>query len=565
MPSLADFSILRPQTMPSAQSTDFGPSTQQQFDTASMRDALPAGTRLGGYQIIDVVGRGRYSIVYLVLDSSLQRQMAIKEYLPFALAERHGHPGVVLKAGADTGAYASGLADFLSEGNLLTRLDHPSIARVHSFWEENNTAYMVMPYYAGQTLAATLKALPRPPDEAWLRALLAPLLSGLNVLHNAQCFHRNITPDNIFMLEDGRPVLLDFSASNRVIGDKTLSLTSRLNPAYAAIEQYPESATLSQGPWTDLYALAAVLHFAITRQIPALATVRAANDPQRPLSEAMRTLQKLFLGLHYSESFLAGIDKALSVKPRGRPRNAADFMLSLDRVPSAVVAPLPEPLDTPSAFIPRGDSMFQASQMPGNWAAPERSVRTAPPRRSRAPLWIAALCTVALAAVGGWWWTQQMQPAASRSAADTPPPSAVAAAPATPAPVGVPASAVAETSGASPAPSSAAVQAEIPLPAASGLASASAPFTPAPVAQETPPIVVSPVADEPAPAPAPKPAPPRKVAAKATAPAEPDNPRAVCGPRSNFSLLYCMQTQCNKPKFAQHAQCLVLRRQGEIN
>ena len=550
--------------MPPAQSTDFGPSTQQQFDTASTRDALPPGTRLGGYQIIDVVARGRYSIVYLVLDSSLQRQMAIKEYLPFALAERRGHSDVVLKSGADTNAYASGLADFLSEGNLLTRLDHPSIARVQSFWEENSTAYMVMPYYAGQTLATALKAMPRPPDEAWLRALLAPLLSGLNVLHNAQCYHRNITPDNIFILEDGRPVLLDFSASNRVIGDKTLSLTSRLNPAYAAIEQYPESATLSQGPWTDLYALAAVLHFAITRQIPALATVRAVNDPQRPLAETMRTLQKLFLGLHYSEAFLTGIDKALSVKPRGRPRNAADFMLSLDRAPNAVVSPLPDPLDTPSAFIPRGDSVFQASQMPGDWVMAERSVRAAPPRRSRAPLWIAALCTIALATVGGWWWTQQMQPAASRSAADAPPPGAVATAPVNPAPVDVPASAVAETSESSPVPvpASAVVQTEMPSPAASEVAAAPAPL-PAPIAPvTTPPVVEAPVAATRAPEP--QPAPPRKVA-KATIPAEPDNPRAMCGPRTNFSLVYCMQTQCNRPKFAQHAQCLVLKRQGEIN
>jgi hypothetical protein len=469
---------------------------------------------------------------------------------------------VVLKAGADTDAYASGLADFLSEGNLLTRLDHPSIARVHSFWEENNTAYMVMPYYAGKTLAATLKALPRPPDEAWLRALLAPLLSGLNVLHNAQCYHRNITPDNIFILEDGRPVLLDFSASNRVIGDKTLSLTSRLNPAYAAIEQYPESATLSQGPWTDLYALAVVLHFAITRQIPALATVRAVNDPQRPLSEAMRTLQKLFLGLSYSEAFLAGIDKALSVKPRGRPRNAADFMLSLDRVPNAVVTPLPEPLDTPSAFIPRGDSVFQASQMRDDWITAERSVR-APPRRSRAPLWVAALCTIALATVGGWWWMQQMPPAASRSAADAPPArpaSTVATAPISAAPVEVPASAVAETSESSPLPAAASAISQAEAPTASASEAAIAP--PPVAAVETPPVVVAPVAATPAPAP--EPAPSRKVA-KATAPAEPDNPRAMCGSRENFSLVYCMQTQCKRPKFSQHAQCLVLKQRGEIN
>ena len=543
--------------MPPVQSSaDFGPSTQQ-FDTASTRDALPSGTRLGGYQIIDMLGRGRFGIVYLALDSSLQRQVAIKEYLPPALATRREGPLVALKPGADGAVFASGLADFLSEAKLLTRLDHPALARVHSFWEENRTAYMAMPYYHGQTLAATLKTLPHPPDETWLRSLLAPLLSGLNVLHTAQCHHRNISPDNIFILADGRPVLLDFGLSNRVIGDR---VTARLNPAYAAIEQYPESATLPQGPWTDLYALAGVLHYAITRQVPVLATMRTIDDPQRPLADTVRTLQKLFPDLHYSEAFLAGIDKALSVKPRDRPHNAADFLLSLDRAMPAATPPppTPTPVEPPAAFVAHREPVFEARPVREEWFTADSSGHAPAPRR-RGPLWVAALCTLALVAIGGWWWTQMRTAAPSVAVAAAPPPSAVVIAPVVePTPVDVPASAVAAGPAASLAmPASSAVAPEPEPVAAAASAAPVAPTAAAPVATAAP---VPEAASEPSPEPAAS----RKVAQVAAA-VEPDNPRAVCGPRTNFSLVYCMQTQCKKPKFAQHAQCLVMKQRGEIN
>ncbi len=527
-------------------SRDFGPSTQQ-FDPALTRDALPAGTRLGGYQIVELLGRGGFGIVYLALDSSLQRQVAIKEYFPAELATRHGDHQISVRTGGDANAYASGKTAFLNEAKMLARFDHPSLARVHSFWEENRSAYMVMPYYEGRSLAATLAAMSGPPDETWLRALLTPLLSALSTLHASQCMHLDISPENIMVLGDGRPVLIDFGVANRWATDKTLPLTALLNPAYAPIEQYNQSDAMPQGPWTDLYALAGVLHFAITGQPPARATVRAVDDPQRPLAEVVHTLNKGLPQLSYSGPFLAAIDKALSVKPRDRPRDVADFQQWLDRAPAA-------PAPAAPAQGKRREPVFAPSSQG------EESL-TREPARSNLPLWIAGLSALTLAFAGMWVW-QQMQagptvvyapPAASPpAAAPWVPPSAPPAEAPAPSPVAAAASvsAVALSEPASAPVAAVAPVVARPEPSASAVAAMVAALEPR-------------VAE---PEPSPKPARKAENTVKATAAAgEAATPRAACGTRANFSLVYCMETQCKKPRFVQHPQCVDFRRRGEIN
>ncbi len=507
-------------------SRDFGPSTQQ-FDAALIRDALPAGTRLGGYQIVELLGRGGFGIVYLALDSSLQRQVAIKEYFPAELAMRYDDHQISVKPGAEASAFAIGKAAFLNEAKMLARFDHPSLARVHSFWEENRSAYMVMPYYEGRSLRATLAALPSPPDEAWLRALLTPLLSGLSSLHAAQCLHLDISPENIMVLGDGRPVLIDFGVANRWATDKTLPLATLLNPAYAPIEQYSESESLPQGPWTDLYALAGVLHFAITGQAPARATVRAVDDPQRPLAETVLTLNAGLPQLNYSSGFLAAIDKALAVKPRDRPRDVMDFQQWLDRAPTA---PAPAPADSNK----RQEPVFAPSSQ-----SDASFTRESPQRHGL--LWMAGLFVAVLALVGAWVW-QQMQVG----------PIVVYAPLATSAPVeSAAAAAVSEPAFAT-------------LPAASLAASAPQPSEPSAAAVAAAVEALEPTVTEPAPKRS-RTAERAERAAKAAAAEEAAAPRAACGTRANFSLLYCMQTQCKKPRFTQHPQCLDLRRRGEIN
>ena len=120
-------------------------------------------------------------------------------------------------------------------------------------------------------------------DEAALRALLLPLLEALILLHASAVYHRDIAPDNILMPADGSdPILLDFGAARRAIGDRTQTFTAILKPSYAPIEQYAESTALRQGPWTDVYALGAVVHYLLTGQPPPPATARAVVDDYEP-------------------------------------------------------------------------------------------------------------------------------------------------------------------------------------------------------------------------------------------------------------------------------------------
>jgi hypothetical protein len=224
-------------------------------------DALPPGTRFGEFEIVRVLGVGGFGIVYLAKDHSLERDVALKEYMPASLAARGQGPQITVRSSAFAETYAIGLRSFVNEARLLARFDHPSLVKVYRFWEDNATAYMVMPFLQGTTLRDTRRAMAHPPNEAWVRSVIAPILSALELLHREGVYHRDIAPDNILLPHDGPPVLLDFGAARRVISDRTQSLTAILKPSYAPIEQYAEMAQMRQGPWTDLYALGAVIHY----------------------------------------------------------------------------------------------------------------------------------------------------------------------------------------------------------------------------------------------------------------------------------------------------------------
>ena len=251
---------------------------------SDMGNGLPIGTRLGEFELIKLLGEGGFGIVYLATDHSLQRRVALKEYMPSSLAARFGESQVQVKSERYRETFEAGRKSFINEARLLAQFDHPSLVKVYRFWEANGTAYMVMPFYEGKTLRDTLRANPRKPDEAWLRTLLLPLTEALQVIHAEQCYHRDIAPDNVMMLAPSqRPLLLDFGAARRVIGDMTQALTVILKPGYAPVEQYAEIPGMKQGAWTDVYALAAVVHYAITGRTPPPSVGRLLNDTYQPL------------------------------------------------------------------------------------------------------------------------------------------------------------------------------------------------------------------------------------------------------------------------------------------
>lgn len=293
---------------------------------------LPIGTRLGEFELIGLVGAGGFGIVYLAMDHSLGRRVALKEYMPATLAQRSEGLRVTLRSERNAETFEAGRRSFVNEARLLAQFDHPALVKVYRFWEDNGTAYMVMPYYEGITLKRALLERGAPPDEAWLKRLLAPLLDALEVMHAAQVYHRDIAPDNILLLAGERPLLLDFGAARHVISDMTQALTVILKPGYAPVEQYAEMPELKQGAWTDLYALGAVVHLAITGRVPPPAVGRLVNDSLVPLAQQAAG--------RYSGEFLRAIDRALAVRPEQRPQNVAEFRTLLHISPDEATVPV---------------------------------------------------------------------------------------------------------------------------------------------------------------------------------------------------------------------------------
>ena len=296
--------------------------------------ALPRGTRLGEFELKRVLGVGGFGIVYLAFDHALEREVAIKEYMPAQLAGRTASMQVSLLSQSNAESFSLGLKSFVNEARLLARFDHPSLVKVHRYWEGNHTAYMAMPYYTGHNLHAVRRHLPRNPDQAWLLDILRPLLGAVERLHQEGVYHRDISPDNIILTPDGRPVLLDFGAARRVLADKSVALTAILKPAYAPIEQYGESGSVKQGPWTDLYAMGATLHHLLLGRAPLPSTSRALDDEMPPL--ASMALDGC------APEFLACLDWMLKPRPADRPQSVAALRARLDRLAAAPATPRPD-------------------------------------------------------------------------------------------------------------------------------------------------------------------------------------------------------------------------------
>ncbi|MEO8921862.1 MAG: serine/threonine-protein kinase [Caldimonas sp.] len=365
-------------------------------------NTLPTGSYLGEFEIITVIGEGGFGIVYLAEDHSLGRCVALKEYMPSSLAQRVGGALVSVKSERHRETFEAGLKSFVNEARLLAQFDHPSLVKVYRFWEANGTAYMVMPFYEGITLKDELKAMGAPPDETWLRDLLEPLTEALAVIHAEQCFHRDIAPDNVILLKgSNRPLLLDFGAARRVIGDMTQALTVILKPGYAPVEQYAEVPGMKQGPWTDVYALAAVVHYAITGKTPPTSIGRLMNDNFVPMAQAGAG--------RYSPQFLAAMDRALVVKPEQRTASIDALRHDLGMEPSA---------PDPSKAARRSGPATVAGALP------------AVARKSRVPVFVGIAIVVLLAIAGGWYGWLSSRPATSPAIGATAAPAVVVAPPA---------------------------------------------------------------------------------------------------------------------------------------
>jgi hypothetical protein len=326
-------------------------------------NALPAGYVLQEYTVKSVLGHGGFGITYLAADNNLGKDVAIKEYLPTEFAVRRDDSQVQPRSTADNDDYEWGLDRFMKEAQTLGLFRHPNIVPVYRAFKENGTAYMVMEYQKGQALTELFRKHRSEFTEEDLLGLMIPLLEGLAVVHKAGYLHRDLKPGNIFIREDGSPVLLDFGAARNAVGRKSKNLTSIVTPGYAPLEQY--FADGNQGPWTDIYAIASILYQAVAGRIPPEAPARVKRDPITHAVDAGRG--------RFSETFLTAIDIGLRVEEEQRPQTVEQWraMLLGQEVPAAPPPTMGRDAVRESASVRSSATMLAGHATVGGAAARE--------------------------------------------------------------------------------------------------------------------------------------------------------------------------------------------------
>jgi serine/threonine protein kinase len=348
------------------------------------------------YLVGRVLGHGGFGITYLGWDVNLALKLAVKEYLPSNVATRApGSSKVTAYTSRTTQDYQWGLEKFLDEARVLARFqNHPGIVSVLNFFRANDTAYLVMEYLEGMTFAEYLAQHGGRISGDQAIEILTPVMNALCEVHKAGILHRDISPDNVHIGGPGKVKLLDFGAARYALGQQSKNLSVILKEGFAPEEQYRSKGV--QGPWTDVYAVAATLYKAVTGTTPIPALDRLETDElARP-----STLP----GVVISAQQEAALMKGLAVRAADRYQSMEDFQAGLAGAPvenkTRLIAPVLEkeatPLPTPLPPAPA-------------------------PRKSPALIWAVAALGVAAIAGGGYLATRKSAPSAvAQAPASTP-------------------------------------------------------------------------------------------------------------------------------------------------
>ncbi len=274
---------------------------------------------IGEFRILGVLGSGGFANTYLASETALGRQVAIKEFFPGELAVRSETSAVRVRAPAQERQFRWGLERFVREAKTLAKFRHPNIVRVFRVFEANDTAYISLEYVKGADLERWLVALGRPPTQTELDELVTPVLDALDVVHGAGILHRDVKPANIYIREsDKKPVLIDFGAARFAVGEFAGTTAAIVSKGYSPHEAYATDPK-QQGPWTDIYGLAATIYRALSGAAPPESTSRVLDDDLTPCARMPA------LSGNYRPEFLAGVDAGLALMPKARPRSIADW------------------------------------------------------------------------------------------------------------------------------------------------------------------------------------------------------------------------------------------------
>ncbi len=283
--------------------------------------ALKANTRVGKYAIVEVVDTNSHSVIYRARLEDTEQEFWLQEYFPRELAERHPGSTAVQPLPGQESKFEEGLTLFLQEARILSQIQEPYLIRVREYAEAGGTAFLSMDLESGITLNAHLEQHGEL-AQTELCDLFFPLLKGLRVVHSHGLLHRDVNPENIFIRDSGLPLLFGFGSTHRTLPIWNAELESRVTPGYSAIEQYNDQGNL--GPWTDLYAMGAVMYRCISGRVPVAANTRVSEltrgNPD-PLPSAAETYRR-----GYDSRILDAVDRLMRPAPQDRPQSVDEIM-----------------------------------------------------------------------------------------------------------------------------------------------------------------------------------------------------------------------------------------------
>ncbi len=287
-------------------------------EPGQLNQPLEEGTRLENYRVLRLLAHGGFSFVYLAHDEN-ETPVAIKEYLPSTLALRTNgalSPNVPEENAA---TFRYGMKCFFEEGRALAGLSHPNVVRVLNFFRANDTVYLVMRYERGRTLQQHIVNRRGALEETWIRKTFVELLNGLREVHSNKLLHLDIKPGNVYVRNDGTPLLIDFGAARQTLCAEGIKLPPTYTPGFASPEQHARRDDL--GPWSDVYSVGATIYACFAGAPP-----QAAN--QREEKDSLVPARRAWAG-KYSADLLDTVDWCLRLDHMERPQSVFSLQKAL--------------------------------------------------------------------------------------------------------------------------------------------------------------------------------------------------------------------------------------------
>ncbi|WP_295387259.1 serine/threonine-protein kinase [uncultured Thiodictyon sp.] len=288
------------------------------------RESLPPGTLLGGYRILDTIGKGGFSLIYLAQVEDTGDEAVIKEFMPQKIARRNQRGWLVPMEPKHAEDLLRGRKLFFQEVKALASLKHPNIVRVLAFFLANQTAYLVMPNERGRNLGVYIHERKGGLSTTFILDVFLPILDALALLHKRSMLHLDVKPGNIHLrYGDGRsrqPLLLDLGAVHPLSRGRARG-GQVITAGYSPLEQYYRGGNV--GPWTDVYAVGASLRTCMDGSAPPTAIERHQKDTLVPATSALKD--------RYPAYLLEAVDWAMAMDPAKRPQDARELLSALAR------------------------------------------------------------------------------------------------------------------------------------------------------------------------------------------------------------------------------------------